>query len=111
MKKVWIVALVLVLAGSMLVSAAGLKAGPKAGPNGEPKRTRIEGVITAIDADNQQIIVAGVTVQVTPNTVIRTKEETLSFDDLAVDMTVVVCGIMEDDVLRAHTITVKYGGK
>ena len=69
MKKVWIVALVLVLAGSMLVSAAGLKAGPKAGPKGEPKRTRIEGVITAIDADNQQIIVAGVTVQVTPNTV------------------------------------------
>jgi len=103
MKNVWIMALSFVLVSSMLVTAAGQK--------GKPERTRIEGVITAIDSENLQIIVGDVTVQATPNTVITMKEELLSFDDLRVGMTVVVCGLTDGDVLRAHYINVKYGGK
>ena len=103
MKKVLMMGLCFVLVSSMLVAAAGRK--------GEPKATRIEGVITAIDAANQQLSVDGLTVQVTPETVIMMQEQVLSFDDLKVGMTVVVCGMMDGDVLKAHRIMVKYGGK
>jgi hypothetical protein len=103
MKNVWIMALNFVLVSSMLVAAAG--------HNGEPQRTRIEGVITAIDSGAQQLVVDGVTVQVTPDTLITMKEQLLSFDDLRVAMTVVVCGLTDGDVLVAHHINVKYAGK
>ncbi|HUW19077.1 MAG TPA: DUF5666 domain-containing protein [Sedimentisphaerales bacterium] len=104
MKKVWIMTLAFVLVSSVLVTAAGQKGGPN--------RTRIEGVITDIDSASQQLSVAGVTVQVTPSTVITMKDELLSFDDLSVGMTVVVCGMTdEDDILWAHSINVKYCGK
>lgn len=103
MKKVWIMALSLVLVSSMLVTAAG--------HYGEPQRTRIEGVITAIDSDTQQLLVDGVTVQVTPDTLITMKEQLLAFDDLRVDMTVMACGLTDGDVLVAHHINVKYACK
>jgi hypothetical protein len=103
MKNVWMMALSFVLVSSMLVTAAGQK--------GKPEITRIEGEISAIDSDNLQLIVGGVTVQVTPDTVITMKEVVLSFYDLNVGMTVVVCGLTDGDVLRAHYINVKYLGK
>jgi FlaG/FlaF family flagellin (archaellin) len=99
MKKALIVALSFVLAASMATAFQG------------PKSTRIEGQIAAIDAANLQIVVNGVTVQVTTNTLIRMKDVPITFDDLKVGMTVVVCGLMDGDVLKAHAITVKYLGK
>ena len=99
MKKALIMALGFVLAASMVTAVQG------------PKSTRIEGQIAAIDAANLQIVVNVVTVQVTPSTLIRMKDVPITFDDLKVGMTVVVCGLMDGNVLKAHTITVKYLGK
>ena len=82
-----------------------------AGPNPNPGGVRIEGVIGAIDPGSQQLLVGDVTVQVTPNTIITMGSEEILFDDLAVGMTVVVCGKVEGDLLFAHKITVKYKGK
>jgi hypothetical protein len=98
MKKVWLTALGLVMLASILAAAAC------------PIITRIEGVITAIDPDSEQLTVDGVVVQVTPNTEITMKDEVISFDVLAVGMTVRVCGVMEEEILKAHKVNVKYCG-
>jgi hypothetical protein len=77
-----------------------------AGPGGG---TRIEGTITAIDAEALQIMVDGMTVQVTPDTLIKRGAQTIAFTDLAVDMTVAACGILDDSgVLVASRINVKF---
>jgi len=69
--------------------------------------TSIEGTIEEINAEVQQLVVAGTTVQVTEDTVIKKNGQVLAFEDLTVGLTVAVCGTMEDDVLIAHRITVK----
>jgi len=102
MKKVWLTALGLVMLASILATAAG--------PHRPSSITRIEGVITDIDSANQRLIVDGVVVQVTPNTVITMKDAVISFDDLQVGMTVMVCGVMEEEILKAHKVNVKYYG-
>jgi len=102
MKKVWLTALGLVMLASILAMAAG--------PHGPSGITRIEGVITDIDSANQQLIVDGVVVQVTPNTEITMKDAVISFDDLQVGMTVMVCGVMEEEILKAHKVNVEYCG-
>lgn len=102
MKKVWLTALGLVMLASILATAAG--------PHGPSSITRIEGVITDIDSANQRLIVDGVVVQVTPNTEITMKDAVISFDDLQVGMTVMVCGVMEEEILKAHKVNVKYCG-
>jgi len=94
----WTVGLVLVLASS--VALAGNPACPVAG-------TRIEGEITAIDAEAMQLVVADTTVQVTELTLIRQNGRAIAFEDLAVGMPVAVCGIVQDGVLIAKRITVQ----
>lgn len=93
------------LAGLFVTATMALAAGPDTDAG-----TRIEGEITAIDLNNQQIVVTGVTVQVTPETVIKMRGQVILFGDLKVGMTVAACGTMEGDVLVAYRITVKYGG-
>lgn len=91
----WMTVAVVLLAGS--VAWAG-------GPGGG---TRIEGTITAIDAEAQQLVVADTTVQVTEQTLIKKNGRTIAFADLAVGLTVAACGTLEDEVLVANQITVK----
>ncbi|MEN6425903.1 MAG: DUF5666 domain-containing protein [Phycisphaerales bacterium] len=102
-KKLWITALCVTLAGSVLVTAAGRKS------------TQITGTISAINDATQQIIVNGVTVQATDDTVItittRKVQVPIAFDDLDIGMTVRVCGKVIDGVLVADKINVMYGGK
>ena len=99
MKKSLVLSLVFLSTALMLTAGLGVTI------------TRIEGKIEAIDSANLQIIVDGNIVQATPNTLIRMKDTPISFDDLKVGMTVRVCGILDGNVLKAHTITVKYLGK
>jgi len=100
-KKVGTLALGLVLVTTTLALAAGPI----------PECIRVEGVITAIDPGAQQITVAGVTVQVTADTIIKMRGQVQTFDYLQVGMTVAACGLMDEDVLVARRVTVKYGGK
>jgi len=100
MKKVWLTALGLVMLASILATAAG------------PSITRIEGVITGIDYDSEQLTVDDVVVvEATPNTVITMVGVVIDFDELKLDMTVRVCGVMEEEILKAHKVNVKYFGK
>ena len=100
MKKVWLTALGLVMLASILAAAAG------------PSITRIEGVITGIDYDSEQLTVDDVVVvEATPNTVITMVGVVIDFDELKLDMTVRVCGVMEEEILKAHKVNVKYFGK
>jgi hypothetical protein len=104
MKKTGLLALALLLTGATLAMAVG--------PNAPCGATRIEGTISAIDAGTQQILVAGVTVQVTPDTVIKMGSKAIAFADLKVGMTVAACGVVDEDgVLVASTVNVKYQGK
>jgi hypothetical protein len=95
-RKLWVMALGVMLVNSMLVTAAG------------PGRVQITGVITAIG--DQQIVVDDVTVQVTPTTLITMRTTEIAFDDLALGMTVRVCGKMSDSVLVADRVNVMYNG-
>jgi len=99
MKKSVVLSLVFLAVASMLTASSGVTI------------TRIEGQIAAIDSVNLQIIVNGIIVQATPNTLIRMKDTPITFADLKVGMTVRACGILDGNVLKAHTITVKYLGK
>ena len=81
------------------------------GPNPSPAGTRIEGVIADIDSVARQIVVDGVAVQVLPDTVINMRGEELPFGDLQIGMTVAACGTVDDDLLTARRVTVKYGGR
>ncbi|MDH4271505.1 MAG: DUF5666 domain-containing protein [Candidatus Aminicenantes bacterium] len=99
MKKTLVLSLVFLAVVSMLTASSGVTI------------TRIEGLITAIDSANLQIIVGTTAVQVTPTTIIRIKDIPITFADLKLGMTVRVCGIFDGNVLKAHTITVKYLGK
>lgn len=81
------------------------------GPIPVQECVRVEGVISAIDSVAQQIVVADVTVQVTEDTVIRMKGKPFPFEDLQVGMTVAACGLMDEDVLVARRVTVKYCGR
>ena len=110
-RKFWIMALGVTLAGSILVTAAG------------PRRVQITGAITAIDAatetDPAQITVqttdeevtVETVVQVTPATVLTMKGEPITFSVLDVGMTVKVCAKLVGDVLVAEKINVMYLGK
>ncbi len=81
------------------------------GPSSNAKASRVEGLVAGIDIDAQQLVVGEVTVQVTPSTVIWLGEEVVALDALEVGMTVVACGIVDEDgVLWAHRINVKYVG-
>ena len=71
--------------------------------------TRIEGVITAIDADLLQLLVADTLVQVTDTTLIRERGQIIGFDQLEVGITVAACGTLTDDVLVAQHVTVRPG--
>ena len=104
MRKVGLIALTVVL------GVAGLSA-DQGTPIGDCTAVRIEGLITAIDADAMQIVVDEQVVQVTDATVIKMKGRAFAFEDLQVDMTVAACGFMDDEgVLVASRITVKYCG-
>lgn len=70
--------------------------------------TEIVGEITAIDPVARQIVVADVTVQITSATVLTAKGDPITFEYLAVGMTVKVAGPLCDDVLTANRIAVKY---
>lgn len=87
----------------MAVVVALLASGAAAAVGG----TRIEGAISAIDVESQQLVVANTTVQVTEQTVIKQNGQTIPFENLAVGMTVAACGTMQDGVLVANRITVK----
>jgi hypothetical protein len=90
----------------MLLAASVAWAGG-GGAGGGGGCTRIEGVITAIDADTLQLVVADVTVQVTEQTVIRKSGQAITLSDLALGETVAACGIVEEDVLLANRVTVR----
>ena len=81
------------------------------GPSAAPQVVRITGVITAIDATGQQIVVNDVVVQVTPNTAIYMGDAEVSFETLAIGMTVKVCGHFVSDLLVANKINIMYKGK
>jgi hypothetical protein len=97
-----------ILALGMLLLAPLAFAG---GPNPGAPAVRVEGVITAIDAGAQQIVVSGVTVQITPQTTLVMKGVPIAFEDLAVGMTVRACGLMSGDVLVAKNVSVMYLGQ
>ncbi len=104
MRSAGILALGMMLLASTLVMAAGPKPGCPA--------VRVEGTITAIDATDHQIVVAGVIVQLTPDTVLTMKGMPITFEELAVGMTVRACGLMDDEgVLVAKNVSVMYLGK
>jgi hypothetical protein len=99
-RKLWIMALGITLVGSIFAGAAG------------PRRVQITGEITAVDSVSQQIVVGDVTVQVTPDTALTMGvDSAIGFDDLAVGMTVKVCGKWDGAVLVAERVNVMYGGK
>jgi hypothetical protein len=99
MKKISILTLVLLL----IVCTGAMAKGSKL--------FQTTGVISEIDSANQQIVVNGISVQVTSTTLIQMQREPISFDDLAVGMTVKICGKLDGDILYAEQITVKYLGK
>ncbi len=102
MKKIALLTLAALLVSTGFAWAAG---------SGMCGGTRVEGAIVAINADARQIVVAGVTIQVTGETVIKMGAKKISFADLKVGMTVAVCGVVDDDVLVASCVNVKYQGK
>lgn len=102
MRKAGILTLGFVLVASTLALAVG--------PIPVQECVRVEGVIAAIDYEAQWIVVADVTVQVTPETVIKMRGKPFPFEDLQFGMTVAACGLMDEDVLVARRVTVKYGG-
>jgi hypothetical protein len=71
---------------------------------------RVEGVIASIDAGAWQITVGDTVVQVTEDTVLWMRGQTITFDDLAVGQTVAACGVEDVGLLIANRVTVKYGG-
>lgn len=73
--------------------------------------TEVEGEITSIDPVELQIVVDNVTVQVTKDTLIKMKHQIITFEDLEVGQTVKACGTMDNDVLVAKKVCVKYGGR
>jgi hypothetical protein len=73
--------------------------------------TELEGEITSIDPVELTLVVDNVTVQVTKDTIIKMKTQLITFEDLKVGQTVKVCGTMDNDVLVAKKICVKYGGR
>ncbi len=75
------------------------------------KASRIVGAVTAVDDAAQQLTVAGITVQVTPATILTMKDLVIAFEDIEVGMTVIACGVLEDGVLTAHKVNVKYLGQ
>ena len=102
MRTAGILTLGFVLVASTLALAVG--------PIPVQECVRVEGVIAAIDYEAQWIVVADVTVQVTPETVIKMRGKPFPFEDLQFGMTVAACGLMDEDVLVARRVTVKYGG-
>jgi len=76
----------------------------------DPLLTRIEGQIDSINSTDLQVVVGTITVQVTVDTVILMKDVVLTFDDLKVGMTIAACGTLDNSVLTADKINVKYGG-
>jgi hypothetical protein len=105
MKKTLLTTLVLVFVCSVMMYAGGPN-----GPKG-PKCTQIEGVIDSIDEGTMQLTIDDLTVQVTNDTVITLRRDPITFDNLEVGMTVMVCGQMDGDILDACKINVKYKGK
>jgi hypothetical protein len=101
-RKAGILTLGFVLVASTLALAVG--------PIPVQECVRVEGAITAIDYEAQWIVVADVTVQVTPDTLIRMRGKPFPFEDLQVGMTVAACGLMDEDVLVARRVTVRCGG-
>lgn len=98
MRKQWILVLVALFLATAFVYADG--------PNPAKKWTVIRGEITDIIAADEQIIVDGVTVQVTEDTVIMENKVEITFADLEIGMTVKVRGVYDNDVLVAKKINV-----
>lgn len=73
--------------------------------------TQLEGEITSIDPVELQIVVNDVTIQVTKDTILKMSHQLITFEDLEVGQTVKACGTMDNDVLVAKKICVKYGGR
>lgn len=103
--NVWIVALCLVLASSILVK-------------GECEKESVEGVITAIDYDALEITLDdGTTVDAADADItiaIKKEQKEFAFEDMKIGMTVKACGTMVvdglEEVLVADKINVRYGG-
>jgi hypothetical protein len=66
----------------------------------------LKGEIKSIDETKKQIVVDDVTVQITDDTKIHKKWETLEFEDLEVGLIVGVKGEYKGDVLVAKTVSV-----
>lgn len=79
--------------------------------NGPGNGTRIEGVITAIDAATLQFTIEATTVQVTAETWLQRNGRSIAFDDLVVGQTVAACGQFVDDILVAQRVTVRLCGR
>ena len=93
--------------------AVGVGFGGPVGPGGgdpPPGLVRIQGVITNIDVDAWQITAGATVVQVTEDTILWMRGQTIAFDDLAVGHTVAACGVEDEGLLIANRVTVKYGG-
>ena len=113
--------LAVVLTGVFVLATAAVAAGPGPigpvapgpfGPYGDA--VQVEGVITSIDGAVLTVTTLEGTVQVlvTDSAVIWIGDEIVAPDALVVDMTVVVCGTLDEaGVLVAERINVKYIGQ
>ena len=72
---------------------------------------KVEGEIASIDPVEKQIVVSDLTIQITADTVIKTRTKILTFEDLEVGQTVKACGEMDNDILVAKKVCVKYEGR
>ena len=103
-----VVTLAVLIALPAMVAGVGFR-GPGGG-DPPPGFVRVEGVVASIDANTWQITVGDTTVQITEDTILRMRGQTITFDDLVVGQTVAACGVEDEGLLIAHRVTVKYGG-
>jgi len=84
---------------------------PAADPAGPCGLARVVGSISSVDGEKQQIVVAGTTVQVDEDTVLRMGWQSIEFADLAPDQRVAAAGVMTDGVLTAKHVNVRFHGQ
>ncbi|MHC4064595.1 MAG: DUF5666 domain-containing protein [Planctomycetota bacterium] len=82
---------------------------PPAGPC--QGQVRLEGAIAEIDVEAQQVTIATAAVRITDASVLRMGRNPIALKDLKPGQTVAVVGQMEDDVLVARQVNVKYRGQ
>jgi len=84
---------------------------PAADPAGPCGLARVVGSISSVDGEKQQLVVAGTTVQVDEDTVLRMGWQSIEFADLDSGQWVAAAGVMTDGVLTAKHVNVRFHGR